>query len=195
MDVVVLLAVILGCGAVAGARAAVAFALVAKAAWLVPGWTGLDNVFEGGGLSDAALFGLLGVAALGEAIADALEPRAQRVLWWIRVAVAGALGALVGVAELGWAEPAVEAGAGLVAAAAAAILGGLVASRLTHQAAAGGGHWATLSGFVTIGALIAGALAAMVPFAGYVVAALVLVAAVRLRRRQQGKYKGLRILS
>jgi hypothetical protein len=123
-------------------------------------------------------------AALGTLIAGLL---ATQPFGRIAAAVlAGAGGALVGLAIEDWTEILAGAAGGLVGAAAAAIV---VAGALRR-----GG---TRSGLALIVAALAGGLAglAFVPLAGYLEAVALPLLAARLRRTQADRYAGLRSLA
>lgn len=145
---------------------------------------------------------------LAGAARDAPETRAasaavaRREAWAHRLAFLAVLwaGASVGVAWSEWNEVPfrlddAEAFAGLGLGLVGAAVGGDAAWRFLHGAVRAGGSAAIVGTAVAIAAYVLKATSIFVPFAGAVVFVLAAVLALRLRRRQQQKYAGLRILS
>lgn len=147
-------------------------------------------------------------AALVGAAPDAPETKAAlasvalREAWAMRLAILSVVwaGAATGFAWAEWnevpfrladAESYFGLGLGLFAAA----IGGDAAWRFLHGAVRAGGSAAIVGAVTCIVAYLLNATSVYVPFVGGVVFLLALCLAVRLRRRQHQKYKGLRILS
>lgn len=147
-------------------------------------------------------------AALVGAAADAPETRAVRTTitrrerWAQRLAVASVAwaGAATGLAWAEWNEAPfrladAEAGIGLAVGIVAAAIAGDAAWRFLQGALRAGGSPVVVGAVVVAVALALNVASVYVPFAGLVVLVLAGILAVRLRRRQQQKYGGLRILN
>jgi len=147
-------------------------------------------------------------ASLVGAAKDSPETKATRVRiatrerWaqWIAVVSVAWAGAIGGFAWAEWnevpfrledSEAAFGLGLGLIAAA----IGGDAAWRFLRGAIRAGGSAPIVGTIVTAVALLLNSASVYVPFVGAAVFIIALVLAVRLRRRQQKKYAGLRILS
>ena len=139
---------------------------------------------------------------------DAAETRtaraaAARSLAWsvgLTIASVAFAGALVGFAwaewneipfEIGDTESLVGLGVGLVTAA----IGGDAAFRFLQGAVRAGGSSAVVGTVIAVAAYALNTASFYVPFVGGVVLIVAIVLAIRLRRRQERKYAGLRILS
>lgn len=146
--------------------------------------------------------------AITGAAADAPETKAARAAiarreaWARRLAFLGVLvaGAAAGFAWAEWNEVPfeladAEAGAGIAIGVVAAAIGGDAAWRFLQGAIRAGGSAPIIGVVVSIVAYALNAASVYVPFVGAVVFVLAALLALRLRRRQQQKYKGLRILS
>lgn len=147
-------------------------------------------------------------ASLAGAAADAPETKAARArierreAWARRLAFLAVVlaGASAGFAWAEWNEVPfrledIEAAAGLAIGLVAAAVGGDAAWRFLQGAIRAGGSAPIVGAIVCIVAYALNAASVYLPFAGGVVFLLAIVLAIRLRRRQQQKYKGLRILS
>jgi hypothetical protein len=147
-------------------------------------------------------------ARLAGAAADAPETRADRdraarLARWARglaIAAVAWTGAAVGFAWAEWNEVPfrledTEAILGLLLGLVAAAIGGDAAARFLDGAVRAGGRTLIVGVVVIVIAYVLNALSYYVPFVGGIVFLLTLVLAVRLRRRAQQKYQGLRILS
>jgi hypothetical protein len=147
-------------------------------------------------------------AELAGAAADAPETKAarqaiaRRERWarWIAIVSVAWAGAAVGFAWAEWNEVPfrledLEAWVGLLLGLVAAAVGGDAAYRFLAGATRAGGSAGIVGGVVVLIAYLLNATSFYVPFLGAVVFVLALVLAVRLRRRQQQKFQGLRILS
>jgi hypothetical protein len=147
-------------------------------------------------------------AALAGTAKDDPEVRARaaaigrREAWVQRMAILGVIwaGAVVGFAWAEWDEvPFVlrdlESGVGLGLGLVAGAIGGDAAWRFLQGALRAGGSSVIVGTVVTFVAFALSAFSVYVPFVGAVVFVLAAVLATRLRRRQQQKYAGLRILS
>lgn len=133
----------------------------------------------------------------------AARARSARLARWARglsiVAVAWT-GVAVGFAWAEWNEVPfrlqdTEAVLGLVLGLVAAAIGGDAAARFLDGAVRAGGSALIVGVVVILVAYLLNSLSFYVPFVGGIVFVLTLVLAVRLRRRAQQKYQGLRILS
>ncbi len=147
-------------------------------------------------------------AAIVGAAADAPETKAARagvarrerwVRWIALISVAWA-GAAVGFAWAEWNEVPfqledTEAFVGLALGIVGAAVGGDAAWRFLQGAVRAGGSTIIVGVAVCIAAYLLNATSVYVPFVGAVVFVLALVLSLRLRRRAQQKYQGLRILS
>lgn len=139
--------------------------------------------------------GVLLAAVLACAVlADVLD---RRALSWVALLVgAGA----VGYAWAEWNEGAfsgfdTEAIAGTAAGVAAGLVGAFAAHLFLRGSLRAGGSSAIVASTVAVVAFALNSASFYVPFAGYIVLVLAAIVAIRLRRREGGKYKGLRILS
>lgn len=147
-------------------------------------------------------------AALAGAASDAPRTKAARASiawrerWARRLAMMGVVfaGASAGFAWAEWNEAPFQLGdpesiAGLLVGVVAASIGGDAAWRFLQGAIRAGGSAPIVGAVVSIVAYALNVTSVYVPFAGAVVFLLAAALAVRLRRRQQQKYEGLRILS
>lgn len=147
-------------------------------------------------------------AALVGAAADAPETKAarsaiaRRQRWAQGLAIASVAwaGAAAGFAWAEWNEVPfrledAEAAAGLVIGIVAAAIAGDAAWRFLQGALRAGGSAVVVGVAVVVVALVLNVASVYVPFAGLAVLVLAALLAVRLRRRQQQKYGGLRILN
>lgn len=153
--------------------------------WYDTAWAGDRIVAE----PTQTLVWVLLAIAIVEIVVEMVTPLATMALTVTRPAAAGALGvALIGT---GW----VTSIAGAALGVALGALGAWVASTLLAGAARAGGHPSILSLFMSIAGLLLALVAVFVPFGGYLVAAIFLRAAFRIRRRSDEKHAGLRILA
>ncbi|MCB0879002.1 MAG: hypothetical protein KDC46_08480 [Thermoleophilia bacterium] len=147
-------------------------------------------------------------AGLAGAASDAPETKAarraivRRERWaqWLAILSVAWAGAAVGFAWAEWNEVPFrledgEAWLGLVLGVVGASIGGDAAWRFLQGAIRAGGSSAIVGAVVVLAAFVLNALSVYVPFVGGVVFVLALVLALRLRRRSQQTYQGLRILS
>jgi hypothetical protein len=147
-------------------------------------------------------------AGLAGAAKDAPETRAAakraagREAWAWRLAILATAvgGAAAGFAWSEWNEVPFQVGdteslVGLALGVVAAAFGGDAAWRFLQGAVRAGGSSAIVGVVVCVVAYLLNVASVYVPFVGGVVFLLAVVLAVRLRRRQQQKYAGLRILS
>jgi hypothetical protein len=154
---------------------------------------------RGAGREEAELVGAAKDAPETKARAAKVARRARWVQTLAILAVVWA-GALVGFAWAEWDEVPfelqdIEAAVGLGLGLLAGAVGGDAAWRFLQGAVRAGGSAVIVGAVVTIIAFTLSALSVYVPFVGAVVFVLAAVLATRLRRRQQQKYAGLRILS
>jgi hypothetical protein len=147
-------------------------------------------------------------AGLAGAAQDAPETRAMvkraagREAWAQRLAILATVlgGAVAGFAWSEWNEVPFQLGdtesiIGLVLGVVTAAFGGDAAWRFLHGAVRAGGSTLIVGVVVCVVAYLLNVASVYVPFVGGVVFVLAVVLALRLRRRQQQKYAGLRILS
>lgn len=147
-------------------------------------------------------------AAIVGAAADAPETKAARARiarrerWSHRLAIISVslAGAAVGFAWAEWNEVPMrledaEGGFGLVLGVVAAAIGGDAAWRFLQGATRAGGSRTVVGVALVVAAYLLNVAAFYVPFTGAVILVLALVLSIRLRRRQQQTYQGLRILS
>lgn len=144
-------------------------------------------------VSGVVLAAVLAVATIRTFAAERMGTR----MVWLGAVLAGAA---LGYAWAEWNEGAFtgvdgEAWIAMVVGVAGALLGAWSAHRFVSGSVRAGGSLAIVGLAVAIVALALNAASFYVPFVGYVVAALALIVAMRLRRRDREKYKGLRILS
>lgn len=126
--------------------------------------------------------------------------RRERWVQWIAIASVLWAGAAVGFAWAEWNEVPfrledVESGVGLALGILAAAIGGDAAWRFLQGAVRAGGSSVIIGVVICVAAYALNAVSVYVPFVGAVVFVLALVLSIRLRRRAQQKYQGLRILS
>jgi hypothetical protein len=180
MDLVIAISQGLGLAAAAGLLASAPIAVGASAA--TQGW--LEHPLHVA--SDAALVAIAWALVAVELLADAVWPGAQAGLRLGRRIVAGGL-----VFELGsgGAVPYV----GLVVGALVAAGVGLAMRRVRSGAVKAGGD-VRGTALVEDGAGLATAAVAVIPFVGYLLAAAAGWLLVRLRRRDDQKFRGLRVL-
>lgn len=140
---------------------------------------------------------VLGAVLVLSAIRSFGAPR-----WAVPAAYGGAVlaGLAVGFAWAQWEEGAFSGvdGEALVAVGAGmafALLGGWAADLFVSGSVRAGATLAIVGVAVAAVALALNAASFYIPFVGFVVAALAVLFAVRLRKRERAKYKGLRILS
>lgn len=132
--------------------------------------------------------------------ARAAVERRERWVQWIAIISVVWAGAAVGFAWAEWNEVPFrledgEAAFGIVLGIVAASVGGDAAWRFLQGAVRAGGSSVVVGSVVCIVAYALNVVSVYMPFVGAVVFVLALVLAVRLRRRAQQKYQGLRILS
>jgi hypothetical protein len=178
-------------GSTPAALAVLVFLLLAAAArWLL-----VSRVRR----EEAALVGAAPDAPETKASRAAIERRERWVQWIALVSVAWA-GAAVGFAWAEWNEVPFEVGdtesiVGLALGIIGAAVGGDAAWRFLQGAVRAGGSAIIVGLAVCVSAYLLNATSVYVPFVGAVVFVLALVLSIRLRRRAQQKYQGLRILS
>jgi hypothetical protein len=180
MDLVIAISQGLGLASAAGLLAAAPLAVAATAA--SQGWLESPLGFAG----DAATVAIAWVLVAVELIADSVWPGAQAGMRLGRRIVAGGLAFELGS---GGKVPYV----GLVVGALVATGVGMVMRRLRAGAVKAGGDLRGTA-LVEDGAGLAAAVAAVVPFVGYLLAAAAGWLLVRLRRRDDQKFRGLRVL-
>ncbi len=180
MGLVIAISQGLGLAAAAGLLAAAPLAIAATAA--TQGWLEHPLHFAGDGVTVAVAWALVAV----ELAADALWPGAQAGLRLGRRIVAGGLAfELAAGGDVPY--------AGLVVGAAAAAGVGLAMRRLRAGAVKAGGD-VRGTALVEDGAGLAAAVAAVIPFVGYLLAIAAAWLLQRLRRRDDQKFRGLRVL-
>jgi hypothetical protein len=180
MDVVIAISQGLGLAAAAGLLATAPLAIGATAASL--GWLESPLHVAGDTVTVAVTWALVAV----ELVADAIWPGAQAGLRLGRRIVAGGL-----VFELasGGDVPYV----GLVVGAAVAAGVGITMRRLRSGAVKAGGDLRGTA-LVEDGSGLVASLVAVIPLVGYLMAAAAAWLALRLRRREDQKFRGLRVL-
>ncbi len=180
MDLVIAISQGLGLAAAAGLLAAAPLAVASTAA--TQGWLESPLHFAGNAIVVAVTWVLVGI----ELVADSVWPGAQAGVRLGRRIVAGGL-----VFELaaGNAVPYV----GLVVGALAAAGVGLAMRRVRAGAVKAGGDVRGTALIEDGGGLVSSAVA-VIPFAGYVLAAAAGWLLLRLRRRDDQKFRGLRVL-
>jgi hypothetical protein len=180
MDLVIAISQGLGLAAAAGLLAAAPLAVGATAA--SQGWLEHPLSFAGDAVTVAVMWALVAV----ELLADSVWPGAQAGLRLGRRVVAGGLAFELGS---GGDVPYV----GLVVGAAVAAGVGLAMRRLRAGAVKAGGD-VRGTALVEDGAGLVTAVAAVVPFVGYLLVAAAGWLLVRMRRRDDQKFSGLRVL-
>lgn len=180
MDLVIAISQGLGLAAAAGLLAAAPLALAATAAG--QGWLEAPLGFAGDAVTVAATWVLVAV----EVIVDSVWPGAQAGVRLGRRIVAGGLAFELGA---GAKVPYV----GLLVGATVAAGVGLAMRRLRSGAVKAGGD-VRGTAVVEDGAGLAAAAVAVVPFAGFVLTAAAGWLLLRLRRRDDAKFRGLRVL-
>ncbi len=178
-------------GSVPAALAVLVFLLLAAAARFV--------IAARARRASAEIVGAAADAPETKAVRASIQRRERWVQWLAIVSVLWA-GAAVGFAWAEWNEVPfrledAEAGVGLVLGLIAAAVGGDAAWRFLQGAVRAGGSSLIIGVVITVAAYVLNGLSVYVPFVGAVVFVLALVLSIRLRRRAQQKYQGLRILS
>jgi uncharacterized membrane protein YkvA (DUF1232 family) len=180
MDLVIAISQGLGLAAAAGLLAAAPLALAATAA--TQGWLNAPLGFADDAATVAVAWALVAI----ELIADSVWPGAQAGLRLGRRIVAGGLAFELAAGDK---VPYV----GLVVGAVVAAGVGLAMRRLRSGAVKAGGD-VRGTAVVEDGAGLAAAAVAVVPFAGFVLTAAAAWLLLRLRRRDDAKFRGLRVL-